>query len=508
MKQSNSPRVGEAILVVFFILATVIVNLSTFFYRCVTTPPGRVFVGTQFYSDDYAVYVADIKQGQEGRWLVEDKFTTEPHPASLIHEEYLLWGKLTGLLGLPPILAYHLGRGMFGLIFLVLIWLFLLKIFPRKEDAWLRIASLFLICFGNGLPYLSWLTDLDATQRFAPVPHYLLGFIGILGVFIGVISKKSWFWLGFFGILGGFALPSSLIVVVSVLLIYSLIQPRTLLIVGFLLLVNLPFLIYYRQILTVPPWSHILAAEAANRGPFTFREYLLAIGPIGLLGLFGLLVVKQKPKQVVFLFSWVAASFLWSFFLADAFRLNPTRFLQIPLYIPLSILTVLGLNQLFKKTWQVLLLTAVIVVMSLPTSVDSLKGQFRMYADYASLIYPEDFYLEAFDFLDKNTAADKNVLALYHGGNLIPFLAGNTVYLGHLQETLNYSSKVDRATLFFSGQLNPSQAKEFLVTNHLSLVYLGPQEKSYGGSQIIKAYPFLEPIFDNSQIIIFQLKNV
>lgn len=526
----------EIYIVLVCIFLTVMVNLSTFIYRSFDTPSGQVFVGTQFYSDDYAVYVSDIRQGQDGRWTVIDKYTAEPHQPSLIHEEYLLWGKLTSLLGISPILAYHFGRGVFGLLFLCLIYLLLLKLFPQHEQSYLRIASFLLICFAGGFLTkingihqlrLGWLTELDPTQRFGAVPHYLLGFIGLLGVltnFFSIIGGRrdldTFFHLALFGFLGVFCLPSSFFLLVSIMGTFWLLAgfwhllkkdkdalkvfKSSLPPIAVCIFLSFPVLVYYFYILRIPPWSHILVKEAENQGAFSFKEYLLALGPVSFLCLTGLLAFKKKPKIIAILFSWITVSLIWSFLLASLFRLNPTRFLQTPVYIPMAILTVLGITNLVKKpVWQSAVI-GLILLLGLPASLASLKIQYQMYAGHSGLIYPEDYLVEGYNFLEKNTDKNETVLAFYMAANIIPFMSGNTVYMGHLQETVNYPEKFNLAKSFFYGQMTEVQARDFLEKGRVKYVFWGPQEKSFGGK--IDDYPFFESIFDNGKVTIFKVK--
>lgn len=536
----------EPIIIILVILLVVTLNMTAFVYRSFTTPPGRNFVGTQFYSDDYAIYVSHIKQGQQGAWQIKDKFTSEPHNSSLVHEEYLLWGKLTGLLGIPAILSYHLARLLGALGLLTVFYLFLLKIFPKVNEAGLRIVSFILGTLSAGFlervggikqPYLAWLTDLDITQRFAPVPHYLLGFIGLFLVFSSLHQlinkfdkktlKKSFLTLVSASLIGTFALPSSFFVILSVLAIFGLFnlglfilkrgkEPlralRLSIITGLVLaLVNLPTIIYYQFALKYSIWSIILELERFNRGVFTFKDCLLALGPIAFLAPLGLLAIKKRMKLLSFLIAWVLTVFGWSFWLADLVGLNPTRFLQALVYIPLSILATLGLSQVAKKITQkyqvrfLLIITGLIILIGLPTSQVSLKSQLDMYVDHTDLIYPEDFFLEAYRFLEEKTKSNQVVLALYQSGNHFPFLSGNTTYLGHLQGTLNYDRKAGRASAFYSGVLPEKEAQEFLTKGGISFVFWGPQEKSIGSK--IENYSFLKPIYQTPQVTIFKLDN-
>lgn len=510
----------ESYIVLIVVFITILLNIAPFLYRSFTTPPGRVFTGAQFYTDDYAVYVSYIKQGQQGQWRVIDKYTSEPHSSSFIHEEYLLWGKLTRLFGLPPILAYHLGRAFFGLIFLFLIYWLVRKIFPQPEDFSKRISCLLLICFGNGFLnkngqlFLNWLTEMDPSQRFGSLIHYLWGFSISLAIFLWYFGKsKNWLWPLFLGLILSFVLPTSLLVVISTLGIFLLLSaswrsknfPRLGMLLVVLGLAALPGFFYYRAVFRVLPWSHILAWEQTNRGPFTFFHYLLALGPISFLAFLGLFSEKERNVWRVFLFSWVGAVFLWAFFLADRLGLNPTRFLQFPVYIPLVILAVLGGERFLKRSLWLGVLVAFLIALGLPTTVVSLKNQKEMYADFSELIYPGTELKKAFDFLSKNTSPDQTVLTLYQAGNLIPFMTGNSVYLGHLQETIDYPKKIELAVNFFAGGMKSNVAKDFLASGRIDLVFLSPQEKSVGGK--IDSYSFLKPIYSNNRVTIFQFIN-
>lgn len=536
----------EPFVVILVLLVAMALNMAAFVNRSFVTPADKTFAGTQFYSDDYAVYVSYVRQGQQGRWTTVDRFTSEPHPPALIHEEYLLWGKLTGLFKIPPVLSYHLARMVWGIIFLLALYALLIRFFPKKKDSVLRVGSFVLATLSAGFfervnnkseLYLSWLTDLDPTQRFGPVPHYLLGFICLLVILaafyslsdeVGKKRRKSILIIALAGLIGGFVLPSSLVVAVSTLAIFGLssflavtltrrseywrnikLSAQVILV---LFLVNLPSLLYYRKIFQVSPWSHILAWERVNRGDFTLEKYLLALGPVAFLVPLGWLSVRRETKAVLFLTSWWLTVFLWSFRLADLTGLNPTRFLQSLVYVPMAVLTALGLRQ--TAVWLAgkvapravqtifLVLVAGVLLIGLPALRVSLKSQFAMYNNFSGLIYPEKDLVDAYRFLEAKTGPDEAVLTLYQSGNLIPFMAGNTTYLGHLQETINFNDKVDRAALFYTGTLDEEKARSFLDQNHLSLVFYSPQERSVGGK--IDEYSFLEPIFENQAVTVYR----
>jgi len=361
----------------------------------------------------------------------------------------------------------------------------------------------------SGQPFLSWLTEADSTQRFAALPHYLIGFSFSLAIFLWFFfESKNWFWPLFFGLLLGFVLPSSFLVVLGALAVFFLFSKKSFRLAFLLVILFLSFLpafFYYQKIFQIPPWSHIFAWEKANRPAFSFWQYLAALGSTAFLFPLGIFAPKEKRHWAIFFFSLIGVVFLFAFFAADKLNLNPIRFLQFPLFIPFAVLTVFGLSRFLKKPSFLAVSAAFLLVIALPTSFVSLKNQKEMYADFSELIYPTNELKNAFDFLAKNTSPNQTVLALYQAGNLIPFFAGNKVYLGHLQETLNYPLKVKLAEEFFAGKMTPEQAKEFLSQGKIDLVFLSPQEKSLGGK--IEAYPFLKPVYQSQTITIFEFKN-
>lgn len=537
----------EPYLVIVIIFATLFVNLSTFIYRSVTTPPGRVFTGAQFYTDDYMIYVANIRQGQDGYWLNRIKDHTDAFgQPSLVHEEYLLWGKFMGVFGISPILAYHLGRAFFGTILLITIYCLLWKLFPLAKEAGLRLGSYLLICFGAGflkingssiMPYGSWLTELDPTQRFGALIHYSLGFTLLVLLIVlfwykinhdGLSDRKKTFWFAVVccSLPLGFVLPATFLLS---LMIFSMIT------LGFglkwlinksniswenfrfsihfvitLLVTNLPVLIYYRWLFANTHWGAILAWEKLTQVTFDKIDFLMGLGPTAFLSLLGLLAIRERRKMIFILYCWLGAVIAGSLFIAPLINFNPTRFLQNPIYIPLAILTILGvekISRLIKSRLRVIAFwSAVLLLMaiSIPTNLVSLKNQYLMFADHSELIYPTFASVEAYNFLAKSTRPDEGVLTLYMAGNHLPFMSGNNILIGHLEGMTLHSSAVQSANQFYADQLMPDKAQQFLRDNYLKYVFWGPQEKSLGGD--INKYSFLQPIFTNQAITIFKVK--
>jgi hypothetical protein len=217
----------------FVVLASLLLGLSISpqIKRQLDTPSDRIFSGLEFYSDDYSIYVSNIFQGMRGRWTLLDKHTSEPHQGTIIHNEYLLWGKLIGLFGFDAITAYHLARYTFGLILLIIVYLFIKEIFPlhqtgsdlspksQRTTIAKRKLAFFLVCFSAGFViinrsasgisfdfHINWMTELDVFYRFVALPHYLLGNIFFLSSLINFLRVAHSKYNLFFGSLSAFLL--------------------------------------------------------------------------------------------------------------------------------------------------------------------------------------------------------------------------------------------------------------------------------------------------------------
>ena len=107
--------------------------------------------------------------------------------------------------------------------------------------------------------------------------------------------------------------------------------------------------------------------------------------------------------------------------------------------------------------------------------------------------------------METNTPRDSAVAALYEAGSLIPQFSGNTSYLGNVVETINFSQKTDLLGRFYSGQISPDQAKQFLTDGRINYLYWGFQERSLGGNPL--SYNFVKEVYSNPKVTIFQVSS-
>lgn len=492
----------------------------------------RVFLwGEHNYTYDYNVYLSRIRQGAEGRWTVINKYTTEPHSGSFLHEFYLLSGKIGRFFGLSPVLTYHFLRLFLGVAVLLLIWLTGEFFFNSSS---VKKAFFLLALFFGSFPkfyyyqgwrvtlFFDWWQELDQIKRATYVPHYLFGYLSTLIILLSFLNflktkNKKWFFLSLvFGFLVSFVHPPNSIISLGIL--------------GFLFLENLlkqknfknaPYFLIFFLLVAVPlcyiqwmtkfyPWKSIVDFDRTYPWLYSLKELILAYGinlPLGIAG--GILVLKKRQEKFYPFVYWLATALLIFVFFKITHWHSELYFIQTNLQIPLAALSVVFLSLFFSK---VLFLSFFLLLLSLPGIYASLSGQFQFIKEKVAatlplvpyppqVMYPLKDWWEAIEWLEKNTNNQQAVLSDITAGNYIPAYAGNVVWLGHPAETVFYEVKRRKMIEFFSGAIREKEAWEFLKENSISFIFYGPQEKSFG----YPSYSFLKPVFESEYVTIYQV---
>jgi len=201
-------------------------------------PAERTFVLEHNFMFDYNFYLSRIREGQEGRYMVVEKYYNEPHNGSLFQIVYLYLGKIGQIFSLDPTFVYHISRLIFGLGLLLMIasysrylfggrwviWAFLLVVTASSFPILMRIGG--LPRFGT---YMGWWSAIDSLQRITFIPHVLIGQMGIIFLIRRFSERKivrPWKMIGM-GVAGfviGVIFPPTLIVIYVFLAVLSLFE--------------------------------------------------------------------------------------------------------------------------------------------------------------------------------------------------------------------------------------------------------------------------------------------
>lgn len=528
---------------IFFIsLLTLFLSFYPIIYRYQTTPPGRVYVGTEFFTEDFAGYVSTINQGRKGNIWYEDKFTSEELPQTILYYPYLIFGHLARFLGLSAPVMYHLIRLTLGALYLFAVYLLIKHFFPNqtKADSFKRIVTFLIITYTSSLftSVLSQTTaEIQVFTRFLIQPHYLLGNIFLLFLiylfikFIshledptirrgcGDLSKEITTLISFarndkmivFSSITIFLLtffrPShTLIILLSVFLyaIYLLFKKslsgKFFVYSLCIFLSSLPGVFYLLYLKNTYPFLPYFAYDK-NSISVSLVDFVFSFGLnliFIIVGFFILIRKKNTNQPTIFLFSYLAAIFFSLFIAPNLLPLNALRFVQTPTFIIVGLLTSLVIFKLTKNFYLIIASCVLVLVSSFPTLITDFRHQVKLYYD-AYYIWPPKSYFAGFSFLEKNSRPEEIVLTYHSLSNLVPMFSGNTVYWGHGNETLNYQEKKMQVENFYSGKMSETEAKSFLSKNSVRYVLVGIEEKNLGW----RRYSFIKQVFTNPELTIY-----
>jgi hypothetical protein len=130
---------------------------------------GVVFTGMLWTPHDVLQYLAAMREGAASpSWLVHDHLTGEPHEPAFMYPFYVGLGKLAGLFGVDPQLAFHASgvaaRAGLG----VTIYLLCATVYPTVDR---RRLAFVLVVFSSGFGF--WLLLLESVFPFMGDRHLL-----------------------------------------------------------------------------------------------------------------------------------------------------------------------------------------------------------------------------------------------------------------------------------------------------------------------------------------------
>ncbi len=524
-----------------------------------------------FYTD-YNFYLSRIRQGIEGRTTVLEKYTSEPHNGSLVQIFYLALGWAGRWTRTPWHMSggvYHVARIVFGMTLLFLIAFYAKQTF--KPLSFQILGFLFAVTASAWATFIlhagewryaqsmSWWTVMDTLQRITHIPHLLAGqaLIVFLAFTLGnvhVISRSgNAIFLGILGFLLGMIFPPGLLFIIAfcavtlgidVLLNFSRIKSdrhqwidHHVLPFFIFIVLSAPALLYLQLMVSFYPWKQLVLQDILRPLPFHYTEYFLSVGPILPLGLLGfILALANKQKRFLVLISWVVT---W-LFLLFLFRFipsqSPLRFSQMLVHVPLGFLAAYFVMELFlagkrygaKDSKRGIGLIMIFLSFTIPF-FSIIYGLGNMYSSWrwqkegidtklaaayplmptgAYIMYPLKDMIDAIRFIQDSTSRDIVVLSSMTFGNYVPVYSGNTVFLGHPNNTVDVERKQQEVKQFYGGSMGKDEAYAWMKNNSIGIVVYGPQEREYGPAmKLLDAYPFLIKKYENTYFELYTMNK-
>jgi len=242
---------------------------------------------------------------------------------------------------------------------------------------------------------------------------------------------------------------------------------------------------------------------------------LLSPPPVAYLVGFGLLIpfavigmekiYKEKDANYKLLLVWV---FVTGVIIYSPFEFQ--RRMIEGIHIPLAILAGIGLFFVagkFKKHWVDVVLSAVVLL--------SLTSFYTIYIDFSTINKDSSkgyyYYItkpeaKGIAWLKSHTGGKDVILSNWFYGNLIPGLAGRTVYLGHKAQTINFDRKVNSINSFLLSS-DTKLSRTFLKENRITYIFLGNNDDMifYGFKPDTK--PFLTKVYSENGVLIYKVSS-
>lgn len=535
-------------------------------------PSGQAFTGILMNPEDSQTYFAKMLQGYDGQWLYTIPFTAEPHEPALVGVFYVWLGQVARLTGLSLTAVWHLSRIIAQIILSLTTYWFVAAFTKEGSERW---TAYLLALFGSGLgwvlflwgqPYWLDAFPVDFKQPGAHLfftaltyPHITLGTALILFSVWGLWrlqEKSSWrlaLALGLAHILLGIAYPFLLYLVALVAVLLYLSKwiaemrresaavdgekrKKPGLFASFLspsrsafflpltgqyaiaFLIPLPLYIYFAYVLYT---NEVFAAWDVQAATLSapWPHYLLAYGPMLLLGALHLWRRPSERTAVTPLWMWVLAVALLLYA-----PLNPQRRFVQGVHVPLAILATLGLLRVIlpwltrSRPWQKLvqhprysseglaklLIAGFLFVMSLSNLYIIASVSLSATLQPPDLLFRPLDEVTAVAWLRENGLETAVLLGDYQTGNYVAAQAGQHVVLGHWAETVAYEQKVADVARFYAADTPETWRQQFLQAQHVAYVWYGPREQALGGFDPETAV-YLQPIYANTTITIYSV---
>jgi len=524
---------------VWLAMTTVLLLSSTYLIAGMFVGQSQYYTGMRFAGGgDKMVYFSQMEESRQGAWLVHNLYTTELQTKLSFSPLWVLLGKFGAITGLSNLAVFELFRLLFGLIFLLLIYLFISRFI--KQVKWRKITFL-MVSLASGLGIFTISNNWDEEHLFKHIgadlgisesntfltlmhsPLFILSQIIILIIFwwlIERLAKAGWrevILLGLLVLFLGIIHPYDLLIIYPVGGVWFLLKCFKnkkffvkifckLLIIGAIGALAAVYFYWFK--LDNPAFGVWLAQNVTLSLPW--NNYLVGYG---LLFIFYLLIiyraVKSKNKYIFFLAVWSIVVWVLLFI---PFQFQ--RRMVNGLHLPTAMLASLGLAMLtatlkkikfFKFTFLNYFFIEIMCILMLTSALFMVVFDVALIKIGYPVVISQDNY-QAMVWFKENIVKDQVVLSSSNSGNLVPAYSGRFVYIGHGHQT-NYwlDKKIYIHNFFFKTNNGDKQKQAWLKVNNINFLLFAPFEDGLGDfNPFTKDY--LQLVWQQGLVSIFQVK--
>jgi len=444
-------------------LALAIVTAVPYLYAYAVQPPGHVFVGFFYLWDDATTYLAKMREGWEGSWAWQNRYTTETSSTAYLFMFWIALGHIAALTKLPLIVVFHLARIAGAFALMAAAWLCICHFI---QDRAARCFALFFLAFGLGLGLVIWaagrpLVFGNQTEGLDLRMPELSAFYSI-ALTLKAIERGSLV----FAVLAGLAwlgqasihpqMPVLMGGATAVALLLRPARPRGWVAAALAFAIPAPYILYSYLAFVGNPEVERWTFHSKNAvAPETF-SLLFALAPQLLLAAAGVPgALRRRTREDLFLLAWLVllAAILWLPNPAGDLR---RRFFD-GIYLPLVLLGARGMYEAILPRLRSLRARRLIPFSYV--TVTAIGSAFLLLAPLSVASTPQYEISQAesdgLTWLGSQPAG--RVLCMPGVGLYVPAYSADTVYVGHYDETFDYAAKTQTALSVLTGQADIEQ---------------------------------------------------
>jgi hypothetical protein len=490
-----------------------------------------VFTGFLFGVEDGNSYIAKMLSGWNGAWTFKTPYTNFPQTGVLIYFPFILLGKLASPPGLHEqlIILYQFFR-LVGILFYCFGCYWFVSVFIQEIK--LRRLGISLAVFGGGLGWLLLLLGRSQIAGSLPIEFYspeTFGFLEIYGLPHLAIARGSLFFAlstflrsnhwndaiktGGWLVLATIMQPLTGLVGCTVITVYLIVTGAwqlgrrimktslniglwektffSAIIAGFIVS---PLVLYDAYIVLTDPfmkaWDHQDKIFSPN--PVHYLLAFLIVIPFAVVGIKNIL--KNDPWKGCLLMGWL---FIFPFL--AYIPLNIQRRLPEGIWMVWIILALLGVSQIKfnpKIRWTFSLAFPSTIILLLGSTISIIKP--------SEPVYIPRFDVNAFQQIQTNPNHQPTVLAAYSTSNAMPAWVPVTVLIGHGPESIGLDKMQPQVEAFYQATTSENQRRDFIMNNHIDLIYWGPAEKALGDWNPYSS-SLVEEVYHSAEVSIFRV---
>ncbi len=494
------------------------------------TPTEMVFTGVSPFSwDDFPAYFSAIQQAIDGRWLLFNMLTPEPH-AGIFNPLWVGIGLSARLFHLEPWMAFHFARVLLTPLLLLVLWWVVRVLLPSNAH---RVGWVFVV-FGSGVGYLLevifrfvdtrsldlWVPEAYVWMSILQSPHFVaaqLGFALTLGVWFFAlhrVTERRYLFVAMSGIVATVLFsfhPFHAVSLGGIILVHSVVYAvmhkqetgRAIRFAGLWLLCAAPGFAYQAIAQLSDPVHMQRAAQLVMQMPAA-GAYFYGYGAMVLLALPGVYALWRSGKRDVaaFLLTWCVVQSV-----AVYSPIPFSRRLTTGLFIGLGLLAAVGwveCMQLLKVNLrQAFVWSGASVLVLFATTFFSSVCVWLVMAN-AFRVLPTELYIPrtavaAFEWIDEHAGTDDVVLAHGQWGVFVPVYARRVTYNAHWGETNHFPKKEAEVQLIFSsGDVQAQAVQEQIVATGADWVFVAADES-------IVEVPVLEHAYSQEEFDVYRV---